>query len=214
MFKLITKDLSLQSRSIFTYILMAAAVVILFSMMLSEGHFIIYVFGLMLVINVTFRAAHEDDRNKGFAFLCSLPLRRATVVYSKFAGTLLFILVVFGAVLAIDLALSGFEAGPAYWTEFLPFTLFPSGMLILLGIFWLLFFKLGYIRATNIVRFLFLAPLVAGVIAVRMAPGGEIEALVGFQPPLVFAGFFALCLLFYGVMLAASLAVFRKAELG
>ena len=214
MWRLIAKDLSLQSRSIYTYILMVAIVVILFNMMLSDGHFIMYVFGIMLVMNVTFRAAHEDDRNKGFAFLCSLPLRRTTVVWSKFAGTLLFTLVVYGAVIATDLALAGFQPEPAYWTELLPFTLFPSGMLVLLGIFWLLFFKLGYIRANNIVRFLFLAPLAAAALAIRFVPEGDMGSLVGFQQAPLFTGIFALALLFYAIMLAASLAVFKKADLG
>ena len=216
MWPLVTKDLALQSRSIYTYFALAVLVSLFFLYFTTGGgEGIIYVVGTLAVMNVTFRAAYEDDRNKGFAFLCSLPLRRPTVVWSKFTGSFIFILAGFGSVALIDLAFKGLtrQAG-AYWAYLPAYTLLPSGMLVLLGVFWLLFFKLGYIKAVNIVRFLFLAPLVGAAAASQVIPGVDTGDLLGFQPPLAFAGFFALALLAYGVLLLLSLAMFNQADLG
>jgi hypothetical protein len=108
---------------------------------------------------------HKDDRHKGFTFLCTLPLKRPTVVWSKFAGSFVYILAGFGAVLVSDLAFKGFAPEAAYWQSILGYSLLPSGMLVLQGIFWLLFFKLGYIKAMNIFRFLLMTPLVTVAVA-------------------------------------------------
>lgn len=217
MWQLVFKDMALQGRSLYTYFVLAVlAGIFFFCFTTGGGEEIIYVVGVVAVINVTFRAAYEDDRNKGFSFLCSLPLKRSTVVWSKFTGSIIFVLFGFGAMAVIDLVFKTYTGQPeVFWARFPAYTMLPSGILILLGIFWLLFFKFGYIKASNIVRFLFLAPLLGAAVASQIIPGVDMSGLYGcLQSPLIFAAFFVLALLTYGVMLVLSLALFGRADLG
>ena len=213
MWTLIRKDLALQTRSLFSYLVLAVLVTLIFFKFTDGGEGIIYMFGTIAVMNTAFRAAHEDDKQKGFAFICTLPLKRATVVLSKFAGSLFVIIAGFGVVFCIDLAMRGFQVDAAYRQNLLGFSMLPSGMIILLGVFWLLFFKLGYIKAMSIVRFIFLAPFVAFLVASKAASDVNISEILMEQLPAAAAGLFLLALLAYWLFLAVSLASFRKADL-
>lgn len=214
MWALIAKDLSLQIRSILSYLILAVLVGVFVMSFTRGGEGIIYLLGAMAVLNVSFRTAYEDDRNRGFAFLCSLPLQRATVVWSKFTGSLLITLASFSLIFLIDRVLAGFQPLDTCWEKILIYTLFPSGILLLLGIFWVLFFKFGYIRASSMIRFIFLVPLVAVPVALKLVPGGGATYLAGFLRAPFCAVFSGLALLFYALALAISLAIFQKAELG
>lgn len=215
MWALIAKDLSLQIRSILSYLLLAVLVGIFVMSFTRGGEGIIYLLGAMAILTISFRAAYADDRNKGFTFLCSMPLLRAMVVWSKLIGSLLTTLVGFGLIFLIDRALTGFQPLDTYGEKILIYTLLPSGILLLLGIFWVLFFKFGYIKASGMIRFIFLVPLVAVAVASKLLPdGGAANYLAGFQPVLLCAAISCLALLFYALAVVISLAIFKNAELG
>ncbi|MGB9919233.1 MAG: ABC-2 transporter permease [Moorellales bacterium] len=148
MWSLILKDLTLMRASLLLYLVLAATFPLLFGRT-PEGAMVIALWSFILPYMVVGRLCYQEELNRGLAFLRSLPLRPATIVWSKFVG----VLALFGF---FSLTLAGAGSLGKVWGSLgrgpdIPpaaLVLLPMGLaMVLSGLILLVFFVWDYRRA-------------------------------------------------------------------
>lgn len=167
MIALIKKDISLNLRSLAQSTAVATIIVLVFSRM-ESGVAFITVWSMMIPYSYALMSCYSEELNKGLVFCRSLPVSPCTIVWSKFAGSLVVTLasgayVTFLGALASRMgwltSVKGFSLAVAVIAPWI-------ALFVIQGVLFLLFFTRGYKRAQSVVSVLplvFLVPLVLPV---------------------------------------------------
>ncbi|WP_338833172.1 hypothetical protein MHLNE_21220 [Moorella humiferrea] len=152
MWTLIAKDLRVLRSSILTYALMAAAMILFFSRM-EMGSAFIATWSIILPFFYVGRMCYQEEVDGGLGLLRSLPVSPGAIVASKFAG---------GLLLTIGGSFIGIAAGGlAHWLgwfapqggsslQFISLAFPLALVLVLEGLFFLVFFTWDYKRASYV----------------------------------------------------------------
>ncbi|GFN23057.1 ABC-2 transporter permease [Thermanaeromonas sp. C210] len=152
MWTLIAKDLRVLRSSILTYTLIAAAIILFFSRMENGNAFIAF-WGIFLPYFYVSRMCYQEELDGGLGLLRSLPVSPGAIVASKFAGGLLLtiggsLLVIAAGSLAYCLGWFALPGGISLLFISLAFPL--ALVLVLEGLFFLVFFAWDYKRASYV----------------------------------------------------------------
>lgn len=140
---LILKDLTTQIKYLGFLILLY----FLFMILGINGGILFYVGILMIAM----RTAYLEEKNNTFVLLKTMPLKSSTVVFSKY-WTQLIVMSIFLLCSAIA-CLLGLGKGQE---DFFALVLSLPVMLIFVGLFYMIFFKVGYLKASNYSRIIML----------------------------------------------------------
>lgn len=211
MWSLIYKDLYQQRKNLAFFLLLAAITGYVFRSVADGGPLIVFMLGLTIAFNMTLRSAVEEFKNNGFVFLGSLPLKRPAIVYSKFTGSLVFTVLGYVLALAMNYIFDGMVFTATARQMSLGALLGFCFVVFLQGIFWLLFFLLGYTAALNISRLLFLLPLVFVVLPKdSLGPGQALLSSAGLEEIAVLVGVGTL--LVYAVLMVGAVVAFNRSD--
>jgi len=156
MLKLILKDFAVQKNSFKTYVFIALFLGIFFSLN-GQQQMAIPMISMPIIFGFINRALYEDERNNTLRLLVSLPIRKEILVYARYItaaivsiGTFVFFMLVnyLFVLSGVWEEETGIDAAAALAIVLV--------FIILLSIYLPLAYKLGYIKAANINRFIFI----------------------------------------------------------
>ncbi len=224
--KFAVKDFEIQKKSVINYFILGMLLTAIFSLAnFSDRQMIFSLMFFVIVYGFVNKALYEDEKNNTLRLIASLPVKRETVVYARYLSVGL--MAAFTACLFF--VLSNVLTGGNAANESSAAGLLVSGATVLvfciiLSIYLPLAFKLGYIKAAGINRFLMI-----GIFAFFGAGAVAVEGLLKDNPPafivnleaffssldlnLVIAAAIAAVLLVYIGSMRLSAAIFRKREL-
>ncbi|MGE5613794.1 MAG: ABC-2 transporter permease [Bacillota bacterium] len=161
---LVLKDFQVHLKSIINYVAIGFIFMLVFTMSGSlQMSFPISVF--IIIYGFINKCLYEDEKNNTLRLLVSLPVKRDSIVIARYLSTVV-IIVVIGAVMGlISTFLTGaLSAADAHAGAEVPGAMVNVLMVVCMGLLFLLLmsiylpmaYKLGYIKAVNINRFVFL----------------------------------------------------------
>lgn len=103
------------------------------------------------ILTVAMRTAYLEEKNNTFVLLKTMPLKSTTIVLSKYVS----LIVVSMIFLLMSAVASLFGLGEGF-DDMRAVAFGLPVMLVLVGLFFMLFFKFGYIKASNYTRIIFL----------------------------------------------------------
>lgn len=222
--KFAIKDFEIQKKSVFNYFILGLLLTVIFSLAnFSDRQMIFSLMVFVIVYGFVNKALYEDEKNNTLRLIVSLPVKRETIVYARYlsVGVMAAFTACLFFVLSNVLTDGANESSAA--------GLLVSGatilvFIIMLSIYLPLAFKLGYIKAAGINRFLMI-----GIFAFFGAGAVAVEGLLKNNPPafivnldaflssldlsLIIAAALAAVLLVYIGSMRLSAAIFRKREL-
>lgn len=179
MLKLVLKDFQIQKKSFLNYAFVATVLSFFFAVTgMAQMTFSMITFPI--VYGFVNRALYEDEKNNTLRLLVSLPIRKETMVRARYASVAAIVLIMFLVCSVINVLMSAFEVSPLNELS-MGFSLIAVSILsvvILISVYLPLAFKLGYIKAVNINRFLFV-----GIFAAFTAVGVVLQRIPQGQPP-------------------------------
>lgn len=219
--RLAVKDFQIQASSVKNYIitlLVFLAVFFLISPMQYQAAFsMASLITLYRFINSTL---YEDEKNNTLRLIDSLPVGRETVVKARYLSTgilAIVLMIIIGAAAVIaDMTYAGASAALTICT-FLVY-------IIAMSVYMPMGFKLGYLKAVNINRFVFIGIFIlSGSISMLIGSLGTrqgvsltestIALLDNTSPALITAVFAAVTFLVYIVSMKVSVVFYKKREL-
>ncbi|HOQ07404.1 MAG TPA: ABC-2 transporter permease [Clostridiales bacterium] len=219
--RLAVKDFQIQAKSAKNYaitLLVFLAVFLLMNPM--QYHMALSMAALITLYRFINSTMYEDEKNNTLRLIDSLPVGRETVVKARYLSTGILavaLLIILGVVTAIiDRAYGNDSAGLAI-CMFLFYV-------ILMSVYMPIGFRLGYIKAVNINRFIFLGifmifgffSALMGNLARQQGPDpaeGSIMLPADMSPVLVMALFAVVTFLLYIVSMKVSVVFYKKREL-
>ncbi len=164
MWQLLVKDLILQKKYFPQNIIIFVFMVILFSLSSNAIGIMLGSATFIFIYSFAMRAFYEDDKNNTLRLLVSLPLKKKTIVYARYFAVLVVNLVITLVFALAAVAMKNYNIllAPGEALAFLyslPFYL--SLYMILCAVFLPINFKLGYIKAASINRFIFMGFFIA-----------------------------------------------------
>ena len=221
-FRIVKKDFQVQRKSIMGYMIVGLVLVLAFSLMnMTQKEMLYAIAGFAIIYGFVNKALYEDEKNNTLRLLVSLPVQRDILVYARYLSTFIIIFVL-GLVMSIISAITGRTTNDGEGFVAVIIILVTLLVFIVMLSFYLpLAFKLGYIKAAGINRFIFLGifaffSAVAFILneTVKNGDPGLYQKLDGFlatlDPALVLACFSAAILLLYLVSMRISIHFFRK----
>ncbi len=171
MISLIIKDVTTQVK----YIGLLLSLYVVFSLIPIFPEYIYLNVGVLMV---AMRLAYIEEKNNALLFLKTMPLKTSTIVMSKYLSE--FVIAVFFVLVS---CVNVFIFSDKGFEGILQVIASLTVILFFAGIFFMLFFKLGYMKAGSIVRivsifilFVFMIPQVSGRLK-------EILMLIGNKVP-------------------------------
>lgn len=140
---LIIKDLAIQVK----YLVFIIALFFLLMILGLPGG----IFFNVGILTVAMRTAYLEEKNNTFVLLKTMPLKPTTIVLSKYVS-LIIVSILF---LLVSVVASLFGLGEGL-DDMMAVAFGLPVMLVLVGLFFMLFFKFGYIKASNYTRIIFL----------------------------------------------------------
>jgi ABC-2 type transport system permease protein len=219
--RLVLKDFQIQKGSALKYLLTGLVFVVVFYLMGGiENQMLFAVVSFILIYRFINTAMYEDEKNNSLRLLVSLPIRRDVIVIARYLSTAI-LTIVLGVIMWAVLALTGMLSGDESLATVLVITSISLVYIIMISIYLPLGFRLGYLKAVNINRFLFLAIIVVfGAIPMLISKlgGGQTpesalrlgEMLEAADPVLAVTGFAIFTILVYIVSMRISIVLFRK----
>jgi len=220
--RLAVKDFQVQARSAKNYaitLIVFLAVFLLMSPM--QYHMALSMAALITLYRFINSTMYEDEKNNTLRLIDSLPVGRENVVKARYLSTGILavaLLIILGVVTAIiDMAYGSDTAGLAI-CMFLFYV-------ILMSVYMPIGFRLGYIKAVNINRFIFLgifilfgflSALMGNLARQQQGPGPAEGAMIlpaDMSPVLVMALFAVVTFLLYIVSMKVSVVFYKKREL-
>lgn len=219
--RLAVKDFQIQVKSIKSYVITLLVFLAVFLAMSPKQYQMAFSMAALVTlyrfINMTM---YEDEKNNTLRLIDSLPVGRETVVRARYLSTGILaaaLIIVLGAVSFIAGSTNGGASTAATICVFLVYV-------ILMAVYMPIGFKLGYIKAVNVNRFIFIGIfLLIGFASVLMGnPAGQqgsnaAESLTTLfddtSPVLVTAVFAAAAFLLYIVSMKVSVVFYKKREL-
>lgn len=162
MWHLVRKDFTLVGKQVASYIFLGIVVCGVLAAS-GTGSTILYTFVMVSLWNFAARISYLEEKNHAYGFLWTLPGNRSELVLSKYVGIALF--------WVIDVLTFALAAEIFYRVGLASENVFPlqqafvssSVFLVMIALYMLLVFKVGYMRASSNIRLvflLFLLPLV------------------------------------------------------
>lgn len=225
MTRLMLKDFSVQKKGFLNYCFIAVFLGAFFAVA-GMGQMVYAVVAFPIIYGFINRAFYEDEKNNTLRLLASLPVKRESLVYSRYASVAVMAVVVsvFTMVLANVLQLLELfpDGGPAGQVLYVSLILFV--LVVIVSCYLPLLFKLGYIRAATINRFVLIGVFggigLLGTVLSKKAGGPPpeiIQTLDAWIEKAGTAGVLAvvgiLSTLLYLISMQFSVAFFRKRNL-
>lgn len=219
--RLAVKDFQIQVKSIKSYVITLLVFLAVFLAMSPKQYQMAFSMAALVTlyrfINMTM---YEDEKNNTLRLIDSLPVGRETVVRARYLSTGILaaaLIIILGAVSFIAGSIDRGASAAATICVFLVYV-------ILMAVYMPIGFKLGYIKAVNVNRFIFIGIfLLIGFASVLMGnPAGQqgsnaAESLTAMfadtSPVLVTAVFAAAAFLLYIVSMKVSVVFYKKREL-
>lgn len=219
--RLAVKDFQIQVKSIKSYVITLLVFLAVFLAMSPKQYQMAFSMAALVTlyrfINMTM---YEDEKNNTLRLIDSLPVGRETVVRARYLSTGILaaaLIIVLGAVSFIAGSIDRGASAAATICVFLVYV-------ILMAVYMPIGFKLGYIKAVNVNRFIFIGIfLLIGFASVLMGnPAGQqgsnaAESLTAMfadtSPVLVTAIFAVAAFLLYIVSMKVSVVFYKKREL-
>ena len=218
--RIAVKDFQIQVKSIKNYVITTLFFVLLFTVGgLGRNTMLLPILALFVLYRFINYSMYEDEKNNTLRLLASLPLKRDTIVFARYLSTGVLIVVLSILLGSISALLPSGEAGSTALVLCIFFV-----YVIMISIYMPIGFKLGYIKAVNINRFIFLGLFVLlGAVPVLLGKGegpqdgnalaSVITMLDNADHVLIVAGFALVTLLLYIISMKISVIFFRKRTL-
>lgn len=158
MYQLILKDFAVQKKYFLTYVFMGIFFFVFFGLMGQMGLTSLVLPVYFIVYGFLNRSLYEDEKNNNLRLIVALPIEKKIIVYSKYLGVALFfttVSIVF-FIVGFFTGIFNVNQGNGLIENAAIAVILIVTFLILMSIYLPLVFKLGYIRAVGINRFIFL----------------------------------------------------------
>lgn len=163
---LVLKDFQVQLKSMINYVVVGFIFMLVFTLMGRGLQTAFPMSAFIIIYGFINKSLYEDEKNNTLRLLVSMPVKRDSIVIARYLSTMVVIAVI-GAVMGFLNALlagmlpaadvqAGTEVSGAIVNALI---VICTGLvfMILMSVYLPLAFKLGYIKAVNINRFIFLA---------------------------------------------------------
>jgi ABC-2 type transport system permease protein len=171
-FRIAIKDFQVQLKSILSYLVIGFVMIIVFSLInLMQKQMVYALVAFSILYGFVNKALYEDERNNTLRLLAAMPAKRDVIVYARYLSTGVFMF----ALCLTMMLITGFTDLIVLSTVEPTLVIIIASIfmvfMILLSVYLPLAFKLGYIKAAGINRFVLLGmfALVGGVTAVFAA---------------------------------------------
>lgn len=224
MLNLIIKDFAIQKKNIKTYIFIAVFFSAYF-LLFSQAEMMMAMVTFPIIYNFLNRALYEDEKNNALRFLVSLPIERDLIVQARYLSVAIVTIVTTAGFWAINrlLGVSGIWKA-ASKIDFAIAAMITMAFIILISIYLPIAFKLGYIKAVGVNKFIFVGIiLVFGMVPILLKnilkgpPPAFIENIAGIlssiSPSAMLVFFAAVTLFIYFLSMELSIRFFRKRDL-
>lgn len=230
MFSLIAKDFAVQKRSFPVYVVLGFMFFFFFYSM-GDASLPIVMFPVFIIgYGFMNRSLMEDERNHTLRLLASLPIGRREIVTAKYASIILVIGPVFAVFWLVGIATGLTNKAADEWpANLLLISLFFLAFMLLISFYLPLVYRVGFVRAQAINRFLYLgliafgisASAVVGKLAERSGYDGKppewVDKAAGWVSGIsVYAGVLLIlsaAFLLYVCSMMMSVKIFEKREL-
>jgi ABC-2 type transport system permease protein len=153
MIALISKDFSIQKKSLIRYLIVSVFFIFVFAFALEQQ--LLFALAMFPIIyGFLDRSLYEDEKNNTLRLLVSLPIKKELIIYSKYISTALMI----SSITIVFSIISKIFIASGIWKK--NNTITSTALLVLIMIFVILIslylpvvYKIGYIRAAGMYRF-------------------------------------------------------------
>lgn len=162
---LVLKDFQVQLKSMINYVAVGFIFMLVFTLMGRGLQMAFPMSAFIIIYGFINKSLYEDEKNNTLRLLVSLPVKRDNIVIARYLSTVVMIAVIgavmgfLNALLAGMLPAADTQAGteiPGAIVNALIVICTGLVFLVLMSVYLPLAFKLGYIKAVNINRFIFL----------------------------------------------------------
>lgn len=156
--KLAVKDFEIQKKSILNYMIIGILMVVAFSLVnLIDRQMVFSLVLFAIVYGFVNKALYEDEKNNTLRLFASLPVKKEVIVYARYLSVGIILIFTTCLFLALGNVISGGNAanessGASILISIATMFVF----VIMLSVYLPVAFKLGYIKAAGINRFLFI----------------------------------------------------------
>ncbi len=168
-FRIAVKDFKIQLRSILYYLIAGFVLIVVFSIIgLAQKEMVYSIAVFAILYGFVNKALYEDEKNNTLRLLGSLPVKRDIIVYARYLSTGVLIIILYLSIWSYsvisDILTLEYTKDSTIIMVISLFMVFT----VMLSIYLPLAFKLGYIKAAGINRFVFLGlfAFIGGVTAV------------------------------------------------
>ncbi|NLH96299.1 MAG: ABC-2 transporter permease [Clostridiaceae bacterium] len=219
--RLAVKDFQIQAKSIKSYVITLLVFIAIFLIMSPKQYQMAFSMAALVTlyrfINSTM---YEDEKNNTLRLIDSLPVGRETVVRARYLST-----GILAAVMIIVLGAVSFIADRTYAGASAALTICTFLVYIIaMSVYMPVGFKLGYLKAVNINRFVFIGifilfgsiSMLIGSLGTRQGVSlteSTIVLLDNTSPALITAVFAVVTLVLYIVSMKVSVVFYKKREL-
>jgi ABC-2 type transport system permease protein len=163
------KDFQIQLRSILYYLFAGLVLIVMFSIIgLTQKQMVYSVAVFAILYGFVNKALYEDEKNNTLRLLASMPVKRDIIVYARYLSTFVLIIVLYISIWSFSMISDILTIEHTDNVTFIMVVSLFMLFTVMLSIYLPLAFKLGYIKAAGINRFVFLGlfALIGGVISV------------------------------------------------
>jgi ABC-2 type transport system permease protein len=171
-FRIAIKDFQIQVKSILSYLIIGFVMILVFSLInLLQKQMVYGMVVFTILYGFVNKALYEDERNNTLRLLAAMPVKRDVIVHARYLSTGMFMF----ALCMVMILITGFTDLIVHSTVEPVAVIIIAGIfmtfVILLSVYLPLAFKLGYIKAAGINRFVLLGmfAVIGGVTAVFAA---------------------------------------------
>jgi ABC-2 type transport system permease protein len=182
--KFAVKDFTIQKKNILNYMLIGVVLTIVFSLLnIFDRHTLFSIVIFVIVYGFVNKALYEDEKSNTLRLLASIPVKREAIVYARYLSAGIMLVFTSCLLLALSYIVTGGKAAAeSSGIGILASLAIVIVFVVMLSVYLPLAFKLGYIKAAGINRFIFLGLFAffgAASVAIGGLRGGETAESVG-----------------------------------
>jgi hypothetical protein len=216
--RIAVKDFQIQLSSAKSYAITVAIFVVAYFLLGSgQSSMMLPLIALLILYRFINLSMYEDEKNNTLRLLASLPVKRDTIVTARYLSTGISIIILGLMLCAASVLVPSNEADGSIALIMCTYFFY----VIMMSVYMPIGFKLGYIRAVNINRFIFFGIfLLIGAISLllkkisgQQAPDAVtrvVTLLTETDPLIIVAAFALITLLLYIISMRISMLLFRK----
>ena len=220
------KDFQIQLKSILNYLIIGIVMIIVFSLMdLLQRQTVYAMVVFVIIYGFVNKALYEDEKNNTLRLLASMPVKGDAIVLARYLSTGVYMIALCAVMIlitgSVDVILHSAVEPAALIIMACIFLVF----MLMISVYLPLAFKLGYIKAAGINRFVFLGifgvfgGVTAALAAILKNKGTsgipqKLEALNAklslMDPVLIFTALVLFVVILYFISLSLSIRFFRR----